>query len=182
MVAQQYFLAAAVLISAIAAWYDWRTGHIPNWVTLVPLALAPVAHFGVAAASARSQEAVPEVGYSVLGAGLCVVVPLLLYRAGAIGGGDVKLLAAIGALGKPLFGVEAEFYAFVAAALFAPARLAYEGKLMSVLSNALIIVLNPFRPKERRREITPEMMTELRFGPSIFVGTLGAAIVHWRPQ
>jgi prepilin peptidase CpaA len=175
-----YFLTFAVAVAAVAAFCDWRTGNIPNWLTLTPLALAPVAHALVFVIGGRSSQALEAAGYSVVGALLCALIPLLLHRAGAIGGGDVKLLAALGAILRPLVGVEAEFYAFIAAALFAPARLAYEGKLMRVLGNSMALVANPFLPKDRRRELTPEMMTSLRFGPAIFVGTCGAAILHWR--
>jgi hypothetical protein len=34
-------------------------------------------------------------------------------------------------------------------------------------------------PKGRRREVSPEMMTELRFGPAIFAGVAYAAMLHW---
>ena len=98
MLGATYFIAFAVLVAALSAWIDWRTGHIPNWVTLGPLAVAPVAHFAVNALTGHSHEAVQAAGFSILGAGVCALVPLLLYRAGAIGGGDVKLLAAIGAI------------------------------------------------------------------------------------
>jgi prepilin peptidase CpaA len=174
-----WFLVSAVVVAAVAAWFDFRTGHIPNWVTLGPLCLAPIAHFALQLFRATSSVAVQAAGVSVLGAAVCALVPLMLYRAGAIGGGDVKLLAAMGAIFRPLVGIEAEFYAFLAAALIAPARLAYEGKLMQVLGNTLTLALNPFRPKERRRQITPEMMTSIRFGPAIFLGAFAAAIVNW---
>jgi prepilin peptidase CpaA len=175
-----WFLVSAVVVAAVAAWFDWRTGHIPNWVTLGPLCIAPIAYFAVQAFAAPFRVAIEAMGVSVLGAAVSALVPLMLYRAGAIGGGDVKLLAALGAIFRPLVGIEAEFYAFLAAALIAPARLAYEGKLMRVLGNTLTLALNPFRPKERRRQITPEMMTSIRFGPAIFLGACAAAIVNWR--
>lgn len=182
MTAVQAFLVAAVVVSAVSAWYDWRTGHIPNWTTLGALAAAPLLHAGVGLSAAGGRGALDAVGFSVLGALLASVVPLLLYRAGAIGGGDVKLLAAVGALCRPLIGIEAEFYGFFAAALLAPARLAWEGKLFRVLGNTVALALNPFLPKERRREITPEMMTSMRFGPAIFVGVLVAAVLNWRTR
>ena len=47
------------------------------------------------------------------------------------------------------------------------------------LENTVALVANPFLPKHKRREITPEMMTSLRFGPAIFVGTCGTAMLHW---
>jgi prepilin peptidase CpaA len=189
MLGVPYFLAFAVLVTAIAAWFDWRTGEIPDWVSLGPLVVAPIAHFAVYVATGHSQQAIQAAGFSVLGAALCALVPMALFRAGAIGGGDVKLLAALGAIGRPangiwpMAGMEAQFYAILVAALIiAPARLAYEGKLLSVLGNTLSLALNPFRPKDKRKELTPEMMTQMRFGPAIFAGTCAAAVLNWRPS
>jgi prepilin peptidase CpaA len=76
-------------------------------------------------------------------------------------------------------GIEAELYAFVAAAIVAPARLAYEGKLLRTLGNTLALATNPLRPKSKRKELPPEMMASMRFGPAIFVGTLLAAASAW---
>lgn len=180
MVGIVYFLGAALFVSAAAAAYDLKTGHMPNWLTLGPLAAAPIAHFVVDTARFGAKAGLLEAGYSVVGALSCCAIPALLYRLGAIGGGDVKLFAAIGALLLPLIGIEAEFYGFVAAALFAPARMAWEGKLLRVLGNTLGLVVNPFLPKAKRREITPEMLTWMRLGPFIFVGVLVEAILHWR--
>jgi len=181
MVGGSYFLMAAVLIAAIAAWFDWRSGEMPNVVTLGPLIAAPVAHGVLAAVTSRTFNATVEaMGFSVLGAAVCAAVPLALYRASAIGGGDVKLFAALGALLRTLVGVEAQFYACLAACVIAFGRLAYEGKLFRVLGNTVMLAVNPLLPKERRREVTPDMMTWARFGPAIFVGTSAAAIVHWR--
>jgi prepilin peptidase CpaA len=174
------FLGIALVVSAIGGWCDWRTGHIPNWLTLTTLVGAPLLHVGWLIAHGRSPEALAQAGMAVLGAAACAAVPLLLFRMEAIGGGDVKLLAGLGALCLPMIGVELELYAFLAAAVFAPGRLAYEGKLGKVLRNTVILVKNPFLPKERRHQIQPEMLTSLRFGPAVFAGTCGAAFLHWR--
>ena len=58
--------------------------------------------------------------------------------------------------------------------------LAYHGKLLRVLGNTFMLAVNPFLPRDKRREITPEMLTRMRFGPAIFGGTLVVAILHWR--
>ena len=42
------------------------------------------------------------------------------------------------------------------------------------------LVINPFLPKARRRQIAPEMLTELRFGPAAAAGTLIGVLVNWR--
>lgn len=180
MFGAQYFFAATIVIGLVAGWMDWRSGHIPNWLTLGPLLLAPIAHAIVAYVKAGHDAAGHALLFSILGAVACGAVPLLLYRLGAIGGGDVKLLAAVGALCMASVGIECEFYAFIAAALYAPGRLAYEGKLLRTLGNTVSLVANPFLPKARRKEIAPEMMTELRFGPAVAVGALVGVFLNWR--
>src|SRR5262249_55657192 len=99
-----------------------------------------------------------------------------------MGGGDVKLFAAQGALCGSMIGIEAEFYAFLAAALFAPAWLLWQGKLWSTMKNSVALLINPLLPKEKRRELSPEQMTWLRFGPPICVGMIGATYMQWKPQ
>lgn len=180
MIGLPYFLAAAVIVAAIAAWFDWRTGEMPNAITLLPLGAAPIAHGIAAGMHAGIDPAIQAAGYSVLGAAVCALVPATLYRAKAIGGGDVKLFAALGALLGTLNGVEAEFYACLAAAIIALGQLAYQGKLFRVLANTFALAANPLLPKDKRREVPPEQLTWARFGPAIFLGTAATAVLHWR--
>jgi prepilin peptidase CpaA len=182
MMGVQYFIIAAAVVAGIAAFTDLRTGHIPNWLTLGALAIAPFAHFAVAFMFGTPDRAIEAAGYSLLGACVVGLVPVLLYRLGGIYGGDVKLLAALGAICGTRIGVEAELFAFIAAAAFALGRLAYEGKLLRTLGNSLRLVANPVLPKDKRQDVTPEMMTEMRFGPAIFVGMVGTAFLQWRPM
>ena len=176
------FLLVALVITGFAAWTDWRTGEIPNWLTLGTLFLAPIAH--IAHAMTRlgmdRDSALLEGAYSVAGAGVCVLLPALLYQKSAIGAGDVKLFAAIGALCQVILGIEAEVYSFFAVALIAPARLAYDGKLLRTLRNSLVLMRNSVVPKGMQIPIENEAMTEFRMGPAIVIGTLVATILHWR--
>ncbi|MEO6572805.1 MAG: A24 family peptidase [Polyangiaceae bacterium] len=176
------FFVAAVILAAVAAWTDWRTGEIPNWLTFGTMVLAPIAHVVVAITITHLpvRAAFIEGAYSVGGLLLCGMIPLLLYTRGGIGGGDVKLFAAIGALCMSMFGVEAEMYGFFVAALIAPARLAYEGKLLRTIKNAAFLMVNPFLPAARKLEVQQEMMTWFRMGPAIFLGVLAMAITEWR--
>jgi prepilin peptidase CpaA len=103
-------------LAALAAAFDWRTGHIPNWLTLGSALLGLLVQ-GLGGGIAG-------VGGSALGLVVAAAIPLLLYRAGGVGGGDVKLLAAVGALGGVTKGVELELYAFVIAAAYAGVRFA----------------------------------------------------------
>jgi prepilin peptidase CpaA len=175
-----YFFVTAVLISAIAAVIDWRTGHIPNWLTLTPLGLAPLAHATLSLKAQGFGAAGLAFGWSILGAFVCGVAPLLIWISNGGGGGDLKIMAALGAILGPMIGLEAEMYSFVGATLYSMAWMAYEGKLLRTLSNTLRLVINPFLPKERRKALPEAMMTELRFGPSIFAGTCLAIYLNWR--
>lgn len=175
------FLVVALVVAALGAVMDWRTGHIPNWLTLGALAIAPFAHVIRAySMGLRGSDALLEGAFSILGAFICGIVPVLLYRREAIGAGDVKLLLAIGAWLQWRTGFEAEMYSFFAAGIFAPARLAYEGKLFATVRNTVAVAANPFLPKTKQRKLEPSMLTWFRFGPSIFVGTLVTAFLHWR--
>jgi prepilin peptidase CpaA len=180
MIGQPYFLLAAVLVALVAAWFDARSGEMPNWVTVPPLFAAPVAHAVAAATSGGFDAALQAAGYSVLGALVCVLVPGGLYSAKAIGGGDVKLFAALGALLGMRIGIDAELGAVLAMVLIALGTLAYQGKLFRVLGNTFALAFNPLLPKAKRREIPPEQLTWARFGPAIFLGTAAAVVMHWR--
>jgi len=176
-----YFLGAAVLMTAIAAMIDWRTGEIPNWLTLGPVVIAPLAYGGVTFAhGGTGMEAAESVGTAVLGVIVCSIIPLVLYRQNGIGGGDVKLLAALGAILGWRWGIEAQMYSFFAAGLLAPARLAYEGKLFRTLKNSALLAMNPLLPKKKRRPVEPTLLTWFRFGPAVFLGTAVATYLHWR--
>lgn len=156
----------ALLIAAIAAVTDFRTGEIPNWLTLPPLAAAPLAYGlidGIWAAVA-----------SIAAIAVCGLVPYLLFRRGAAGGGDVKLFAAIGAVAGMAVGIEVQLVTFMAAALISLGRLAWNGKLFKTLANSAFLGLNPILPQRWRREVAPELMTMVRLGGFAFVGTFVA--------
>jgi prepilin peptidase CpaA len=173
------FLLAAVIVTAVAAVRDLRTGHIPDALTLVPLAAAPFAHAIWAGVHGGLRAALIAFAYSIAGAVVCGLVPLLLYRLEAIGGGDVKLFLALGAICMPMLGLEAELYGFVAAAIIAPARLAFEGKLFATLGNAGRLAVNPLLPKSKRVEVDRAKMTWFKMGPAIFAGTALAIFANW---
>jgi len=156
----------ALLIAAIAAVTDWRTGEIPNWLTLPPMVVAPVA-YGIMQGIWGAVGAIAAIVVSGL-------VPYLLFRRGAAGGGDVKLFAAIGAIAGMEVGIEVQLVTFMAAALISLGRLAWHGKLFKTLANSAFLGLNPILPQKWRREVAPELMTMVRLGGFAFVGTFVA--------
>jgi prepilin peptidase CpaA len=86
---EKYFELSAVVIAAIAAISDLRTRRIPNWLTYTGLLMA---------VSARTIFG----GWSGLMSGVAGVfvaggIFALFFFLGAMGGGDVKLMGAVGA-------------------------------------------------------------------------------------
>jgi prepilin peptidase CpaA len=185
MAGANILLLACVLFTGVAAFCDFRTGHIPNRLIVAGLVVALGLQLGVRVLLARSPESgvFAELGAALLNVGLgvvaCSLVPLVLYRLEAIGGGDVKLLMVLGAFLGPMLGLEIELYSFIVVALYAPARLAYEGRLVRMLSNSALILANPFMPKEKRRPLGPELLTSLRFGPAVFVAAGVVCAMRW---
>jgi len=177
---QHVVFIVAIAVAALAGITDWRRGEIPNWLTYGALVLGPMLHVGrMLAAHETMDAALTEGGYSVVGALVCVIVPAMMYRQGAIGGGDLKLLAGIGAMLQTMMGIEAEMYGFFAAALVAPAVLAYQGKLISTLKNSVAIFANLFLPKAKQRRVEESALSWFRLGPALFFGVALTAYLHW---
>ena len=175
-----YFLIGTLVVAAIAAWTDTRTAQVPNWLTYGTLSVGLVGHLVAGWRFAGGwRGGLHEMGLSFAGIALCSAVPAFMYWRRAIGGGDLKLFAALGALCLPLVGLEVETYAFVAAAIIAPARLAFKGLLFQTLGRSLALVLNPFRKQENRRVIPEELMTWFRLGPAVFIGAAVTTLLHW---
>lgn len=80
-------IAIPLVVSLIAIAFELRTGEIPNTLTLGAFSIAwPLAFFA---------GTLPQ---AVAGFFLAFVVGLMAYRRGFVGGGALKLAAAIGAL------------------------------------------------------------------------------------
>jgi prepilin peptidase CpaA len=82
-------LLAVVLV---AVWTDVRSRRIPNGLTLCALAAALVLRVAFGAAALAD---------GLLGAGLALMLVLPLFALGGLGGGDAKLLVAVGAFLGP---------------------------------------------------------------------------------
>ena len=174
------FLLTALCVAAVAAMSDYRKGRIPNVLTLGALAVAPFLHmYRIVSMAGWSRDVWMGGLGSILGALVCGLVPMLLFVKGACGAGDVKLLAAIGAVLGPRVGIEAAFYTFVIAGLVGPARLAYEGRLFRSIKTAALVAVRP-RNDENSKALVADLSMRFALGPSVLVGTILTAWLHWR--
>ena len=163
-------------LTGTAAVTDARRGLIPNWLTLPALASFPLAQLTSAGPGGLRD--------ACLGVVACSLVPLLLFRAGAMGGGDVKLFAAIGAWCGSSLGLELQLVSYCLAAVFALCVLAYRGALLATLLRALALLCGPLLPARLRATAQPEQPMQVRLGVAIFAATLlliGPAMLGAQP-
>jgi prepilin peptidase CpaA len=165
---------ATLGLTAVCAIFDWRVGRIPNVLTLGVIPLAAGMHY-FTAAQGRAWEAA---GFSFLGAMLCAFGPAIMWRAGWVGGGDVKLLAAMGAVSGPSLGVEAAFFAFFCAMAFVIVRLSWRGTLFRTIGNSFALAASPLVSKARRAVGREETLSTMRFGPFAFAGAAITIVFH----
>lgn len=86
-------LAIAFLLGCAASIDDLRRRHIANWINVAGIAAGLIYHTAVGG--------VPGFGRSAGGAIVGFLVFFLLFLMGGMGGGDIKLSAAFGALLGP---------------------------------------------------------------------------------
>ena len=79
----------AALPAAAAGWTDWRSRRIPNWLTV------PGLFIGIAANALAGGWGGAKDSLLGAGLGLALLLPLVLIR--SLGGGDWKLVGALGA-------------------------------------------------------------------------------------
>jgi len=123
-------------LTTVAATIDARCRRIPNWLN------AGIALVGIGAYLSGHGITWMALGMSLLGL-LCGFVLLFpAFAIGAMGGGDVKLLAAVGAWTGPLGILIVLLAATVAGAVIALIQAASSGKLAPLLHNSGLLVLN----------------------------------------
>lgn len=118
---------AALLLALIAGVFDYRSRRIPNWLSLTGLAAGLAGNLYLSGFNGLKQAA--------LGCGLALLLYLPLFLLRAMGGGDVKLMAALGSI----IGPNAWLIVFILTALLggiaAIGLLLYRGGLLRALVN-----------------------------------------------
>jgi prepilin peptidase CpaA len=83
-------IAALIVLVCAAAYWDLRLRRIPNWLTMPALAAGLAYHLAIGGISGG--------GAALAGAASGALALGIVYLLGGMGGGDVKLMAAVGAL------------------------------------------------------------------------------------
>ncbi len=165
-------LALLVLaITAVAAVSDLRTGLIPNKLTLGALGVLFAAQLAFNGPKTGAIVALTGLLFSAL-------IPLLLYVGRGLGGGDLKLMAAVGVGLGPLLAMETQLIAFSVGCLFAVGKAIHQGVLWQTLRGSTFVLTNAITPLGKRRDIPESVSTPVRFAPFIFLGVLFTVLGH----
>ena len=152
-------------ILAFACYGEIRERRIPNWLTLGAIALG----LGAAAIEGGGEGLVDSALGLALAGGLFLPFCLL----GVVGGGDMKLMAAVGAIvGWPMV-LRVLCDTCIAGGLIAVAMMAWKGMLLTTLANAFRIIFGMPRRSQGLRN--PPMVP---YALAITIGTLVAVFIQ----
>jgi prepilin peptidase CpaA len=161
-------LAVSLLSACVAAITDLRTRTIPNWLTL-PLPMIGLVGHGILSGAGGLWEA-------LLGCLLCFVPAYFLFARGALGGGDVKLFAALGSLLGAREGLELELTAFCMIACFAVWSTAWNGRLWALLRASFYATLHLLWPARFPRQDAQEVVVEMPMGGAILCAVVALCL------
>jgi prepilin peptidase CpaA len=160
-------IAVLALGLGAAVFTDVRTRRIPNWLTG---AIAGAA-FGLAFGGGPVTPVRALLGLLV---GLVLMLPG--HVIGATGAGDVKLMAAVGAVVGPDVIFRAFLYSAVAGGVLAVVVALRRGRLATTLTATTNLVTQPVHAK--RAIEASDRANRFAYGPAIAVGTFLSLVVH----
>ena len=156
---------ALPFILAFACYGEIKERRIPNWLTLGAIA------FGVGAAVIEG--GVDGLADSALGLAIAGGLFLPFCLLGVVGGGDMKLMAAVGAIvGWPMV-LRVVCNTCIAGGLIAVAIMAWNGVLLTTLANVFRIMVG--MPRKQQGLRNPPMVP---YALAITIGALVAVFVQ----
>lgn len=154
-----------IVLLVVAAVIDWRSGRIPNWLTVTGMG------WGLAFNASQGATMVGGLGTGLLGlcTGLALLLPLYAMR--AMGAGDVKLMAMVGAFLGAGPTLAAALFVFIAGGLAALVYATSLGAAGLLLSNVFALTHGLVR-LDVRGGPPAHSVGRLRYGACICVGTV----------
>lgn len=120
-----------LLLAAVA---DLRTRKIPNWLTVL-LIVSGLANAAFATSGLG-------IGMSIAGLFAAAFIPFVLFAIGAMGAGDVKLMAGVGAWMGPFAGVSVYLLSTLVGMVIALWQATAERRLPALFRNSALIAIN----------------------------------------
>ena len=159
-----------VVMVLAAAGYDLKIRKIPNWLSLSGVVLGVGLNCFLLGGEGLQ--------LALLGMGLALLVYVPLFVVRGMGAGDVKLMAAIGAIAGPRQWLIIFLVTAILGGLVSLVLVVYKGRLISTLSNLSTIVFElanarqPFH-KDETLDFRHERAIGLPHGAVIAVGSFG---------
>ncbi len=171
-----YLLLIAVLLAVAAAIFDLRQHRIPNWLTYPGIILGFVFRGAVLGWKGLAT--------ALVGCLLAGGVMFLFFMVRAMGAGDVKIMAAIGAFVGPGSAAEVLLATAICGGVLAIGYALYRKRMISTLKNlASVLRFHAWAGVQAHPEVNLDNPAALRmpYGLAIALGTLYAfAAVWWR--
>ncbi len=168
----------------VAVWYDLKFHRIPNKLILVGILLGVLANALLPKGSGYAGYVSGALGWadSLRGLGMGFVVLLPFYLLRAMGAGDVKLMAMVGAFLGPAGVLGAIVFTFLAGGVMAIAVVIRTKKFRRLMQNYKYMYLGSMikisTGKAPVMDDMPESVGKLPYAVAIAVGTMGYVI--WR--
>jgi len=164
------------MATCAAAWTDWRTSRIPNWLTV------PALFAGIGINSYFLGWHGMKVSLEGSGLALAVLFPLVLMR--ALGAGDWKLMGAVGAVLGPARFVVVLLASILVSGLMAFVEVVRQRRGKQTARNLALLVHGFFafglRPNSRVSLDSPGML-KLPFGvAAAFATAICYAVFFWQ--
>lgn len=174
---ERYFFIGAVLVTFLGAVTDIRSARLPNRLTYSALIAALVLRTGLLGWAGFKSGAI---GIAIAGGLFCV-----LYVLGAMGGGDMKMMAAVGAWVGSTHIVTVLLAIALAGGVLALVSMVFSKNVIQTVRNTVRLILYRFTSGLQPH---PEMNVQapgsrrVPFGVAIAMGTLfcAANTVWWR--
>ena len=167
-----YGLLAVTMV--IAAVVDCRTGRIPNRLTVTAMVAGLALWIWAGGSSDGLRGAAGGLGQSVLGLACGLLPCAVLAGMGGMGGGDAKLIGAVGALSADWrFVVATVFFGFVVGALFALALMVRHRIVRRTLGRIYLAVVTALG---RGRPTLPGDSPRVPMAVALLIGALLAVL------
>lgn len=158
-----FHVAVFFIVLIIAAYTDLKYETLPNWLTFSATLIG--CFFGYI------HDGIYGVGFAILGWFIGFLPFYLLYIMKGIGAGDVKLMAAVGALGGPKLIIYSFWYTSIAGFLMALALLIWKKKLLWGVKKTSNLFLKSLGIKSASFQEKSEEALSIPYGLAIVFGS-----------
>jgi len=157
-----------ILLLLVSAVTDLVTHKIYNCVTFPAVAVGLLLNF--------LSHGVSGLTSSMLGLAIGFCIFAIVFAFGGVGGGDVKLMAAVGAVGGYPFILNACFYGILTGGILAIAVMIWKGTFWRGLKNIFRLILSFFMPGLKTEALKLSNSEKIPYGAALSVGTFIAWI------